>query len=59
MLVVVDEFGATAGVVTIEDLIEHLIGGEIFETDDVAVDMRELARAKSRKTAQRKKAGET
>lgn len=59
MLVVVDEFGATAGVVTIEDLIEHLIGGEIFESDDVAVDMRELARAKSRRATQRKKANET
>lgn len=59
LLIVVDEFGATAGVVTIEDLIEHLIGGEIFESDDVAVDMRELARAKSRRASQRKKAGES
>jgi CBS domain containing-hemolysin-like protein len=46
ILIVVDEFGATAGVVTMEDLMEHLLGGEIFEKDDVAVDMRELARAK-------------
>ncbi len=44
LLVAVDEFGATAGVVTMEDIMEHLIGGEIFEKDDVAVDMRELAR---------------
>jgi CBS domain containing-hemolysin-like protein len=58
MLIVVDEFGATAGVVTIEDLMEHLIGGEIFESDDVAVDMREFARAKSRRATQKKKAGE-
>jgi CBS domain containing-hemolysin-like protein len=48
LLLVVDEFGATAGVVTIEDLMEHLIGGEIFEKDDVAIDMREFARAKQR-----------
>jgi CBS domain containing-hemolysin-like protein len=46
LLVVVDEFGATAGVVTMEDVIEHLLGREIFDKDDVAVDMRELARAK-------------
>jgi CBS domain containing-hemolysin-like protein len=44
LLVVVDEFGAMAGVVTMEDVIEHLLGREIFDKDDVAVDMRELAR---------------
>ena len=49
LLVVVDEFGATAGVITMEDVIEHLLGLEIFEKDDVAVDMRELARTKRRK----------
>lgn len=59
LLIVVDEFGATAGVVTIEDLVEHLIGGEIFENDDVAVDMRELARAKNRRSAKPKRQGET
>jgi CBS domain containing-hemolysin-like protein len=46
LLVVVDEFGSTSGVVTMEDVIEHLLGREIFDKDDVAVDMRELARAK-------------
>jgi CBS domain containing-hemolysin-like protein len=49
MLVVVDEFGATTGVVTMEDVFEHLLGREIFEKDDVAVDMRELARARLQK----------
>lgn len=51
LLVVVDEFGSTAGVVTMEDVIEHLLGREIFEKDDPAVDMRELARAKQLKLA--------
>ncbi len=50
LLVVVDEFGSTAGVVTMEDAMELLLGREIFEKDDVAVDMRELARAKLRKS---------
>lgn len=50
LLVVVDEFGSTSGVLTMEDVIEHLLGREIFEKDDIAVDMRELARAKLRKT---------
>ncbi len=50
LFVVVDEFGSTAGVLTIEDVMEHLIGREIFEKDDLAVDMRELARARLKKT---------
>jgi len=58
LLVAVDEFGATAGVLTMEDVIEQLIGGEIFEKDDLAVDMRELARAKSQKAARSKRPGE-
>lgn len=49
LLVAVDEFGATAGVVTMEDVIEHLLGREIFEKDDVAVDMRELARSRQQR----------
>ncbi|MEZ5413803.1 MAG: hemolysin family protein [Opitutaceae bacterium] len=49
LLVVVDEFGSTAGVLTMEDVIEHILGREIFEKDDLAVDMRELARAKQKR----------
>lgn len=41
--IVVDEYGSLTGVVTLEDIFEHLLGSEIFETDDIAVDMRELA----------------
>ena len=51
LLVAVDEFGATAGVVTMEDVIEQLLGREIFEKDDIAVDMREFARSKQVKMA--------
>jgi CBS domain containing-hemolysin-like protein len=55
LFVAVDEFGSTAGVVTIEDIMEHLIGREIFEKDDVAVDMRELARARLKKPLRARK----
>ncbi len=44
LALVVDEYGSTAGVITIEDVVEHLLGKEIYEDSDVAVDMRELAR---------------
>ncbi|MCD8482822.1 MAG: hemolysin family protein [Verrucomicrobia bacterium] len=47
--VVVDEFGSTAGVVTMEDVVEHLIGREIYEDSDLAVDMRELAKKRAEK----------
>lgn len=47
LAVVVDEFGSVAGVVTMEDIMEHIIGREIFEKDDLAIDMRELARARN------------
>jgi CBS domain containing-hemolysin-like protein len=45
--VVVDEYGSTAGVITMEDIVEHLLGDEIYEESDVAVDMRELAKKRA------------
>jgi Hemolysins and related proteins containing CBS domains len=44
LAIAVDEFGSMSGVISMEDVIEHIIGQEIFEHDDPAVDMRELAR---------------
>jgi CBS domain containing-hemolysin-like protein len=46
--VVVDEYGSLAGVVSMEDIFENLLGAEFFEKDDLAVDMRELARRRQR-----------
>jgi CBS domain containing-hemolysin-like protein len=44
---VVDEYGSTAGVITMEDIVEHLLGEEIYEESDMAVDMRELAKKRA------------
>jgi CBS domain containing-hemolysin-like protein len=42
--IVLDEYGGTQGLVTLEDLVETLIGMEIIDETDNVVDMRVLAR---------------
>ncbi|MEJ2310200.1 MAG: CNNM domain-containing protein [Gammaproteobacteria bacterium] len=48
LVLVEDEFGQPAGIVTLEDAIETLLGREILDERDTVTDMQELARGRYR-----------
>jgi len=52
LAIVLDEYGSVEGVVTMEDVVEHILGQEIFEPDDVAIDMREFAKKQNEQKQQ-------
>ncbi|MEE4165205.1 MAG: hemolysin family protein [Desulfocapsaceae bacterium] len=47
LFVVVDEYGAVTGVISMEDVLEEIVGEEIIDESDRTLDMRALARQKS------------
>ena len=51
MAVVIDEYGGMEGIVTLEDVLETLLGVEILDEGDTVPDMRKLARSMWRRRA--------
>lgn len=47
LFIVVDEYGTMTGIISMEDVLEEIIGREIVDESDKAKDMRELARTRN------------
>ena len=50
LFVVVDEYGSMTGIISMEDVLEEIVGREIIDESDRTLDMRELARKQTQET---------
>lgn len=58
LCLVVDEYGGIMGLVTLEDVLESLVGSEIVDEKDQVADMQDLARRKGQEVLQNEEASE-
>ena len=56
--IIIDEYGSFQGILTMEDVIETILGDEIVDERDVVVDMQQLAREKWRKQGSRQQSAQ-
>ena len=52
--IVIDEYGGLVGIITLEDILETLIGLEIIDESDQEIDMQKFARQKWEKKKETK-----